>query len=139
MSIKHNLLLIYFNFNISVDCVQYIYDFIRNSCANKIINSWFNHINYKMLLFTNIMNIPFLYSHNLSYKYYSPFDPFVAYNFYKASIVISKYDDIDILAKYFIRLNNYFKYVPIIDYNDKTVKYCYNALINFKTNILYFN
>ena len=135
---EHNLLLIYSNFNVNSDCIQIIYNMIINEYANIIINSWFNHIQYKMNLFSNILTIPYLISLTGHYTYYSPFDPFVAYNFYKASRVITKYDDINTWILFFQRLNNFFKYVPVINFNDKCVKYSFDALKNFKKRIFYF-
>lgn len=135
---KRNLLLIYYNFNLPTDCIRIIYDIIINHYANIIINAWYNRIKYKMSLFSNIITIPYKYSHYHQYIYYSPFDPFVAYNFYKASLAITKFDAIDVWFNYFNTLNNYFKFVPIIDFNNKCVKYSFDALTNFKKRVFYF-
>lgn len=133
-----NILLIYHKFNLPTDCIRIIYDIIINNSVNTIIYAWYNRIKYKMSFFSNIITIPFNYSLYHQYIYYSPFDPFVAYNFYKASRVISKFDAIDVWFNYFSALNNYFKFVPIIDFSDKCVKYSFDALTNFKKRIFYF-
>lgn len=132
------LLLIYHKFNLPTDCIRIIYDIIINHSANTIIYAWYRRIKYKMSLFANIITIPYNYSVYHQYIYYSPFDPFVAYNFYKASLVLTKYDDIDTWFNYFNTLNNFFKFVPIINFNDKCIKYSFYALTNFKKNIFYF-
>ncbi len=132
------LLLIYHNFNLPIDCITMIYDIIINNAANIIIYAWYKRIKYKMSLFTNIITIPYKYNLHHQYIYYPPFDPFVAYNFYKASRVINKFDAIDIWFNYFKSLNNYFKFIPVIDFNDKCVKYSFYALTNFKKRIFYF-
>lgn len=132
------ILIIYKNFNLPVDCIRFIYDIIINDAANTIINAWYKKIQYKITLLRNIINLHKYHSLNGRYVYYSPFTRDVAKNFYKASRVINRFDDIDTWLKYFNRLNNFFKYVPNLNFLDKNVFYSYNALINFKTRVYYF-
>jgi len=136
---KYSLLLIYHKFNLPVDCIAMIYNIIINNSANIIINAWYKHIKYKMTLFKNIISLRCIHSINGHFTYYSPFNSFIAYNFYNASRVINKFDDIETWTQYFIRLNNYFKFVPIINWNDNNIQYSYNALINFKSRISNFD
>lgn len=133
MHYQKNILLLYNNFNLNSDITEYIFKYIQNSSVNTIINSWYNHISYKMNLLSHILTFPTLYINN---KYcYNPFDPAISLTFYKASLVLNFNDDFDIWYKYFTRLNNFPHNAPS-NFFERSVyisyAFAHDALLNFK-------
>lgn len=100
-----DLILIQNKFNIDIDSINIIKNFLFSHYVNLIIHSWYSYIKRKTDIFYKILNFDKIF---IGYQlFYNLYDPDVVFSFYYASKIISNIDDISLWEKFF-KINQIF-------------------------------